>query len=104
MTQQTKSTLDTVVKYVNLLAIIGLIFAMGQWKQDAESRMFDNQEQKQQTIEHKNSIDPHRTYQDNTDLFVTRREYVNDILYIKEALQKLEIQKNKQTVKDWASN
>jgi len=94
MTVSQRQNIDKWVRYANLLGIVILIFSIGAWKSDAENRMFDDAAQKARTISHSEASDTHMPLIKKEEHFVTRREYESTMIYIKEALERLEDKKN----------
>ena len=65
------------LRYISLVSVIGVIFAMGVWTATSRTLMFDNPEQKNKITTHISPAESekHKTFEDMELKFVTRKEY-----------------------------
>ena len=93
MTASTKRNIKSWLPFTSFLPVFYLIFYIGQFTANAESRMFESSTQKEQVISHTKSKSVHMPLIEKEEHFVTRREYESAIIYIKEALQEIKNEK-----------
>ena len=98
MSEKNVESLTNIISWVlrvsPLFGVISLFFYIGGWAHGIESKSFDSAEQKREILQHIKRSDIHKTVEVEEAHFVTRREYEQSIAYIKEALIRIENQKN----------